>query len=363
MVTELQDEQIDMKRPMVSIIVPVYNVEKYVSRAIESILAQTWTDWELWLVDDGSTDKSGQICDKYAKGDNRIHVVHKENGGAPSARNVAMEKALGKYYYFMDADDWAEMDMLSEMVQQIECTKAQLLICSYYIDTYYSETEFVTEVKRSDSYMFMEKQEFREHAYTLFDRNLLYTPWNKLYLAEYLKEEKIFFPKTFWDDFPFNLAVIKNIEKVCVYDKPFYHFIRKREDSESSKYNPTLYEKREEEHQWLLDLFEMWKVDNPETIEFVSRRYVERIVGCIENVANKKCTLDCKQKMDVISEMIKSKKCRQAIACARPNSLMMKLLIWPIKMKNARLAYYEGKFISKIKKSNIRMFAVLKAKR
>ena len=102
----------------VSVIMPVYGVEDYVSKAIESIQAQTLTDWEFFCVDDGTKDRSGEICDEYAAKDPRIKVIHKENGGAPSARNVAIDKAVGKHMYFMDSDDWTEPDMLEKWLPQ-----------------------------------------------------------------------------------------------------------------------------------------------------------------------------------------------------------------------------------------------------
>lgn len=102
---------------MISIIVPVYNTEKYLDCCIQSILVQTYTDFELLLIDDGSTDSSGAICDKYAKQDSRVRVFHKENGGLSSARNYGLEKHLGEYVIFCDSDDfWTEKDALSIMI-------------------------------------------------------------------------------------------------------------------------------------------------------------------------------------------------------------------------------------------------------
>lgn len=98
---------------MISIIVPVYNVEKYLQRCIESILAQTLTDFELLLIDDGSKDKSGEICDNFALKDKRIKVFHKENGGVSSARNLGITKAQGEWITFIDSDDWVEPDYLA----------------------------------------------------------------------------------------------------------------------------------------------------------------------------------------------------------------------------------------------------------
>lgn len=100
--------------PKVSVIVPVYGVEKFVSKCIESILNQTYTDWELILVDDGSPDRSGAICEDYAHKDSRIKVYHKENGGVSSARNVGLDYAQGEWITFVDADDWLDKNAFSQ---------------------------------------------------------------------------------------------------------------------------------------------------------------------------------------------------------------------------------------------------------
>ena len=104
-----------MNNVKITAIMPVYNVENYIGRCIESLQAQTLTEWELIAVDDGSPDNSGAICDAYALLDKRITVIHKENGGAPSARNAAIPKARGEYLYFVDGDDWAEPTMFEDM--------------------------------------------------------------------------------------------------------------------------------------------------------------------------------------------------------------------------------------------------------
>ena len=103
--------------PVVSIIVPVYNAEKFLHRCIDSIHAQTFTDWELLLIDDGSMDRSGQICDEYAAKDERIRIFHKENGGVSSARNIGLDYARGEWITFVDSDDWVSEDLLKELVK------------------------------------------------------------------------------------------------------------------------------------------------------------------------------------------------------------------------------------------------------
>lgn len=352
-----------MNEVKVSVIMPVYNVENYVGRAIESIQKQTLTDWEFFAVDDGTPDNSGKICDEYAAKDPRIIVIHKENGGAPSARNVAIDKAKGKYMYFMDSDDWAEPTMLEDMVKLAEQNDLQLVVSGYYIDTYYNDTEKFTQEQVYKDKIYGSQEEFRRDAHNLFDRNLLYTPWNKLFSGDYLRDNKIYFPQTFWDDFPFNLSVVRNVESVGVTAKKYYHFIRQRAESETAKYRGDMYEKREEENDWMKDLYSHWGVMSPEIEEFLARRYIERVVGCVENVTNKNCTLSKSEKKAEIKKMISDAKARNAVKTAIPKSSYMKIMLIPIKMNSTALTYLEGRAISKVKSGNTKLFAKLKAGR
>ena len=98
-----------------------------------------------------------------------------------------------------------------------------------------------------------------------------------------------------WDDFPFNLDVIRNIERVTVTDNQYYHFIRKRAESETAAYRPNMYEKREEEHGWMETLYQYWGIESDDSQEFLARRYIERFIGCVENLTNPKCQLKTKE--------------------------------------------------------------------
>ncbi len=117
---------------MISVIIPVYNTEKYLPRCIESVLAQTYRDLDIILVDDGSSDNSGKICDEYAEKDGRVHVFHKENGGVSSARNLGLEKAREKsseYIGFIDADDWIEPEMYEKLLNVLIETNSDIAVC------------------------------------------------------------------------------------------------------------------------------------------------------------------------------------------------------------------------------------------
>lgn len=120
-----------MRTPKISVIVPVYKAEQYIHRCVDSLLAQTFQDFEVLLVDDGSPDRSGEICDEYAKKDSRVRVFHKENGGVSSARQCGMDNVRGEYMIHADPDDWVEPEMLEEMYGRMEKDNLDILIADY----------------------------------------------------------------------------------------------------------------------------------------------------------------------------------------------------------------------------------------
>ena len=351
--------------PKVSVIIPAYNVEGFVRRCVESVLRQTLKNFELLVVDDGSSDRTGALLDSMAERDIRISVFHVENGGAPAARNFALDRARGTYVCFMDADDWAEPSMLENMVALMENNNLELGVAGFHIDTYWADGErFQNEVKSYPSVVYPTQEAFREDAWQLFDRNLLYTPRNKLFVRSRIEELGLRFAPTFWDDFPFVLAYIRDIERVGVTEEAYYHFTRARGESETARWREGMYEKREEEHGWMLDLYEHWGLsDDENSREMVQRRYIERLVGCIENTCDPACELPASEKKQVIKEMICSERAQEAVVVAKPRSGMMKLMLVPIRMKSAGLAYTEGKLISFVKRNNTQLFATLKARR
>ena len=164
----------DPHTPGISVIMPAYNVDGYVRRAVESLQHQTFRDFELLVVDDGSTDRTGQILDSIAGRDIRVTVYHRQNGGAPAARNYALDRARGKYVMFMDADDWVEPGMLEDMYAFAQENRLELAISGFYIDTYYgSAGEHATELKACADAVYQTQEEFRAAAFRLFDQNQL----------------------------------------------------------------------------------------------------------------------------------------------------------------------------------------------
>lgn len=184
-----------------SIIIPIYNSEKFIASCIDSILTQTFTDFELILVDDGSTDKSGEICDEYAKKDSRIRVFHKENGGTASARNLGIEKAHGDYLHFVDADDFVLMGAYE------------------YLDTViheYSHPDIICFKIRRDQVGVAELGDEEEHFYKdihqgVRKESFLSTVWCKLFRREFvLKTGVRFYPVIYVEDVDFVWNIMRH---------------------------------------------------------------------------------------------------------------------------------------------------------
>ena len=352
-----------MTAPAISVIIPAYKVEKWVRRTWETLANQTFTDFEVFFVDDGGPDNTGVICDELAAQDSRIHVIHQANAGAAQARNNAMTVATGKYYFFMDADDWCEPTMLEDLYNFCEANDLQAAVTGFFIDTYYADDKYYREYRTAPDAVYATQAEFRAAAPELFDAQLLYAPWNKLYRRDYLMDNQLFFPATFWDDLPFNLAVFRNIERVGCLNNRYYHFLRARAESENTKYRADMYDKRVEENDWMHELFGYWGISTPESKEFLARRYAERLVGCVENVTNKNCTLKTAEKRAAIRQMITTPAAKEALALARPKSSYMKLMLKPLAWGNVTLTMWQSQFISWVKRTNTNLFARLKANR
>ena len=354
----------------ISVIMPIYNVEEYLPKAVDSILKQTLVDFELFLVDDGSIDDSGKICDKYASQDSRVKVIHQVNSGAHNARNNALKLASGEYVCFFDSDDYIDSNMLEDLYNLAEKYSSDIVISGFYINTYYNSNDYIVldyipyTTNKLEIENFNNKNDFRVNSYLNFDRNMFYPPWNKLYRLSYIKNSNITFPITYRDDFPFVLNVIKDVANVTYTKKQYYHFIRKRSDSETQKYVANLYEKREEEHNEMLSIFKYWGLgDDKNSNEMISRRYIDRIIECLVNLFNTQCSLDKKSKLDLISQYISTDNFANCIKEARPKKLYLKLIYLVLNTKSPRLCYILAMFINFIKSHNIKLFSILKTNR
>ncbi len=372
----MKNEEKNNIEGLITVVMPVYKVEKYLERAITSVLNQTYKNLELILVDDGSPDMSGAICDEAAGRDPRIKVIHQKNSGAPIARNNALDIASGSFVCFFDSDDFVKEDMLEFLHDMCVKNDIDLAVSGFFIDTYEDEggsEKFFTLDYIPNDKIYTDKESFRKDAYMYFDKNMFYPPWNKMYRKSYLDEHFLRFTNTYRDDFPFVIDSIRNIEKIGFTSKQFYHFQRARKESETAKYIPNLYDKRQEEHEIMLNLLKDWLLytnvkadageDKLNAMDMISRRYLDRIIECIENFTSEKCTLSSSEIKNEVKKILAHPYVDESLAFARPKRIYLKLMYIPIKLKNVNLCLLQSKFITFMKKHFLFIFNKLKVAR
>lgn len=224
--------------PLISVIVPVYKAEKHLERCVRSILAQSHKQLEVILVDDGSPDDSGALCDGFAKEDARVRVIHKENAGVSMARNDGIQAARGDFLAFVDADDWLEPQMYERLLEEQQRTGVKLVYCSFrriYAD--HTEDETFPEAR------VYEAQQVRELAQGMFEGRIMGSPWRSLYGREAVADTCFPVDKSIAEDLLFNLEILKTAKAVAVIPDVLYLYDQTNEASalHRAKSDPELF--------------------------------------------------------------------------------------------------------------------------
>lgn len=224
----------------ISIIVPVYNVEKYLDRCISSILEQSFTDFQLILVNDGSKDNSGTICDEYAKKDSRIKVIHQENLGLSAARNIGIEASQGKYITFIDSDDFVHINMLYILYNNILENKADISVCNYHL--VYEDKLTTTELGNNHIAVYNNIESVKKILEK--SETVMIIAWGKLYKRDLFDDIRYPVGKYHEDEFVTYKLLYKST-KTVVTDAKLYYYLQRSNSITGSTYSIKRLEKLE----------------------------------------------------------------------------------------------------------------------
>ena len=216
--------------PLISVIVPIYNSAHTLRKCVDSLLAQTFKQFEVLLINDGSTDNSAKICDEYQLIDSRVRVFHQLNGGVSSARQLGIDNAHGKYSIHADPDDWVEPNMLADLYQKAISESADMVICDFYINDYRKEEYCKQEPSVMDNEVILKEMFTRLHGSTC----------NKLIKNELYSRYNISFPQeiTFCEDLFIVASLLLKPIKVSYLSQAYYHYVRdKQHNSLSLRYS------------------------------------------------------------------------------------------------------------------------------
>ncbi len=224
-----------MEETLVSVIVPIYNVENYLCKCVDSIIEQTYRNLEIILVDDGSPDNCGEMCEKYKSKDKRIKVIHKENGGLSDARNAGIQEATGDFFVFIDSDDYIHENMIEELLKAVTSTGADIAVCDYKNVEEGDEINTKSKLILNPYQIICTEAERLEYFYG--DKYTEFTvAWNKIYPASYF--DKIAYPKgkIHEDEFT-TYKLLDKAQKIAYIDAPLYYYVNRKSSIMGEKFN------------------------------------------------------------------------------------------------------------------------------
>lgn len=300
---------------MVSVIIPIFNVETYIDRGVRQILQQDYKDIEIILVDDGSTDGSHSLCDALAARNAKIRVFHKENGGAGSARNVGIENARGEYIYFFDIDDLADEGLLEYCVRTMDDSDADMMVFSY-------RNEDVTTGQKYEIVMddiCIKSNDELQNVYV--DQFVMKTngfPWNKMYRKSFLNDHNLRFEDLLiQQDEVFNLNTYSHVNKMVISSKVLYTYYIYNKGNTRSRFIPNRFDIYLTVNERFRTLKQHWQLKDERLDKYMHRRlWGNAVGGYLQNIYSDKCTwteLDKKRELYRISENKEIKECVKSL--------------------------------------------------
>ncbi|WP_147534134.1 glycosyltransferase family 2 protein [Bacillus marasmi] len=326
-----------MSSPSISIIVPVYKAESFLHQCIQSILNQTFKDFELILVNDGSPDNSGKVCDDFALKDERIKVIHKNNEGVSKARNTGIDASIGKYLMFCDADDFVEPTWCEEMINKVK--DHSVVICGHYLNNQKANQNTISPVllgNDGDYFSFKKKDIF-----PYYQKHFINSPWNKIFNAKMIKQNQIRFNESLsiGEDLLFNLDYLKLVdEDIIVVNKPLYHYVLRDTDSLTIKYHANQFDIYKQLFTEVYNCFKLFGVNLNEIKPVYFNLYLHALNHVFEHKFFKESKLSFFKKWKYNSMVLKSKEfteCLQNAQITDMNNLYVSLL----KSQNYLLVY------------------------
>lgn len=315
--------------PKISVIVPVYNSEKVVNRCIDSILKQTYSDFELILINDGSKDKSIDILKDYEKKDLRIRVIDNENNGVSETRNIGINEAKGDYIQFVDSDDYIDEDMLKESLEQLEKNSVDIVMSGIYLDI--EKNGVANSSTQTYEYKFANNNtEIVENVLTRLGGTYINSPINKLYKRSIIKENNIYMNKEIdlGEDLLFNLEYLKHCNSIIFGDKCYYHYCMRAEENLTAKYRDNKLDLMKILYDKCMEFLNKYEASG-EKIRELNSIYIKWMYSAFIDLHNKSCPYKYKDKIKFIKKYTDEDK--EIVLNSTSNGLVFNILRWSLR--------------------------------
>lgn len=343
----------------ITVVVTVYNKERYIKQCLKSIFDQTDTDFKLIVVDDGSTDKSYNICKRYCKCMN-YQVISHAHSGASTARNKGIELTDTDYILFVDGDDYISPNTIEVLNRAIK-HHSDLWIFGI---NYAHEDGSVMFNSKLPECSYNSEEAIQNNLVGLWDSNLMYSSCNKLFSVKIIRDNNLLFKnKDFGEDLTFVCDYTRCCSSIISINKCLYTYREHSFNSQSKKYRNDLFEIRKNEYYELIRYFYDMNCLNGDSVEFISRRYIERIIGCIENEASLRNHQNLFLRFKRAKAIVEDKTVQECVKSACFRSRKMKILSWFIYNDLPYTLFVLGMAISVVKNGFPKLFIVLKMHR
>lgn len=325
--------------PEISIIIPVYNVENKIRRCLDSITQQSFSDFECILVDDGSLDNSGELCDLYSEQDKRFRVIHQENMGVSKARNVGLLKAQGKYVAFVDSDDYVDREYIAILHEKMK-PDIQLVICGiFYCNDINDNRSFQPD--NGDYYVGIDFEFSDKLASLIEDRRLNYV-YGKLFSTDIIRKNNIEFNEdvSLGEDTIFVMDYIKCAKAIYVIGQAYYYYIKYSKDSLTTVFHPNIYKKYTQVNNYIENCFETLSLGSDSLYRTLAKRRVDSFYWAIDFLRHSELTL--KKKEEIIGTILHTPELQEALK-KHPELISQSKELKIIRTMNGRglLRYYE----------------------
>lgn len=311
-----------MQNPFFSVIMPVYNVEAHIAKAIQSVLNQTIENFELLIINDGSPDGSLAIAEKYAVSDSRIRIFNKQNGGLSDARNFGIEHAEGRYLYFVDSDDWITKDLLEKLYEKILLNPSDIFVFGYHLDVedIHGITIQTQTIKYRDSQFLRSITKPPKLDTKLL--NLLGYAWNKVYSKNFIDKHELRFDKgiSLVEDMLFNSRAFQKVSSVIIIEECYYHYINREVTTLIKSYHKDSFKLILKKHQATKAFLKDWEYSRTKINRILAQNLVLGIQYCINNLLYYKNDLSASEKKKTINEILQHKETKKYIDFYQPTT-------------------------------------------
>lgn len=335
----------------VSIIMPVYNVEKYIKKSIISVLNQTYDNFELIVVIDGSNDNSANIAKEFLNIDTRVKVVYKKNGGLSDARNYGLKLSNGDYIMFLDSDDYINENLVKECVDFSEKNNLDVTICGFNADFVDNDESLKYRNKIVPKNNIYNRENFNEINIDDKFYNLIGYAWNKLYRASIIKENEVEFIKglSLIEDIEFNYVIFNNVDRIGFLDKPLYHYIqRNRISLVNSKYT-NFYELKLRAAKLRVELLKDWNFDKVFIENEASKLYFSALKSALREACLSGPEKYNKKELNIKNIIKQDNLIQYDISLLTDISFLDRFIIKLIRLKLYKIIYIKYKTINSIR--------------